>query len=358
MTLNRPDLSKVDSEIRTYIEYLETELTRLRANEKKPSAGRSSPRIAIEEPADVLPELSEPPEPETTINVITATASGIAKRTPRHLYSRQRRGGMGIFDLDTSPEDAPIALAIADQQQSLLLFTNLGRAFRLPVSAIPETPVRARGESLFKKLSLLPEESLTTLLPDRAQGYVALVSQTGMVRLLRHHVFGEYMKPGTPLYDRNFGPLAAACWTPGDGDLLIATRQGRAIRFSEKLVPPAGILGIRMSEGDSAISITPVYSESNVFMLSADGKGSIRQMENFTPNKAPGAGGKIAINTDHLICAMNADEIQDIFIISRLSKIIRFPVSDIPPKDSIVQGVICMSLRADEPVSVALNPIT
>jgi DNA gyrase subunit A len=222
---------------------------------------------------------------------------------------------------------------------------------------IPEGPVRSKGESIVGRLNLQPEERLVSVLPDQAQGYVAMVSQRGNVRLLRHHVFGEYMKPGTALFDsKTFGVLTGACWSPGDGDLFIATRQGRAIRFSEKLVPPQGGLGIRLSDGDSAVAITGVYDDSGVFLLSADGKGTIRLMEGFAANKAPGAGGKSAIASDNLVFARSVQEEDEIFIISELSKIIRFNSNEIPKKDGVVQGVICMSLRADECVAAAISP--
>jgi DNA gyrase/topoisomerase IV subunit A len=77
-------------------------------------------------------------------------------------------------------------------------------------------------------------------------------------------------------------------------------------------------------------------------------------MEGFSPNKAPGAGGKIAMNNDELICAISTDEKTDVLVISHLGKIIRFPLEDIPSKDAPVQGVNCMTLRGDEPVSAVL----
>lgn len=358
MKPNRPELSKLDPEARDYILYLEGELERLQTKAISVPVHRKTGLPTREEDEfDLLPEeVPEPLEEPTTICVITSTASGIAKRTPRHLYARQRRGGMGVFDLDTSENDPPVILAVADLSDNLLVLTNQARAFRLPVNLITETPIRARGESILKKLNLDPGEKLAQILPERAQGYVALVSERGMVRLLRHHVFGEYMKPGAALYDlRAFGALAGACWTPGDGDLFIATRQGRAIRFSEKSVSPQGTLGIRLGAEDEVVGITAVYEDSSVFLLSTDGRGTIRLMEGFTPNKSPGAGGKIAINTDQLVGACNVDKTQDIFIISRLGKIIRFRASEIPSKDGVVQGVVCMSLRADAPVAIALN---
>lgn len=351
MEFSRPDLSKVDPTVREYIEALEAEVERL---QNKSHRIRSQ---VSEEENEIDLEPLEPNEPPTTINIITATASGIAKRTPRHLYSRQRRGGMGVFDLESPVNEPPAVLTVADESANLLLITNLARAFRLPVSAIPEKEVREKGENILNKLNLLDGERLAAILPDQAQGYVAMVSEHGIVRLLRHHVFGEYMKPGTALYDHKaFGPLAAACWTPGDGDLFIATRSGRGIRFSEKLVPPQGGSGIRLSDDDVAVAVTAVYPESGVFLIGADGKGTIRLMEGFNPNKAPGAGGKIAINTDQLVAALSVEENDEIFVISKLSKIIRFHASEVPPKEGVVQGVICMSLRSDEPVAVAISP--
>ena len=342
MPISRPDLTQVDPSVRAYIESLEAELRRRR--ETKPA-----PEL------ELLPEPPEPGEPPTTINVITLTAGGIGKRTPRHLYTRQRRGGMGVFDLETNEEDPPAILVSADESQSLLLFTDQGRVFRLPVHSLPETPVHARGQLITERLHLLPDERLVTALPDLAKGSVALVSPRGSVRCLRHHVFGEYMKPGTLVFDvHHLGPLVHACWTPGDGDLFIATRQGKAIRFSEKLVAPQGGPGIRCEGDDQVVAVAAVYPDSHLFLACADGKGTIRQMTSggstggFMPNKSAGGGGKIAMHASALVSAFPVNENADIFMISRLSKMIRFRAVEVPPKEGVVQGVDCMSLRADE----------
>ena len=146
MTPERPDLTNLPDAVKAYILELETELEKLRGNRVRLPAARQKPRIMDEDEAfNSISVLSEPAEPSTTINVITATASGVAKRTPRHHYIRQRRGGMGIFDLDTPDHDPAAIVAIADISQHLLLLTNHGRAYRLSVSAITETAIRARA---------------------------------------------------------------------------------------------------------------------------------------------------------------------------------------------------------------------
>jgi DNA gyrase subunit A len=341
---NRPDLSQIDPEIRAYIESLETELERYRKRER-----RTEPEIE-------LPPIEEKEAP-TSFNVITMTASGTAKRTPRHFYARQRRGGMGVFDLDTVEANPPAILTIADQDQSLLLFTNHARVFRIPLKAVAEGAVHSKGQDILTRIPFDPEEHLVTALPDLVKGSVVMLSQKGMVRSLRHHVFGEYMKPGTVMFDtKQFGTLAAACWTLGSGDIFIATRQGKAIRFSEKLIPPQGGPGIRLEAGDEPVAITPVTHESGVFLLNEDGKGTIRLMEGFNPNKSPGGSGKIAMTASNLVGAAVVEDSDDIFIISRWSKIIRFSAAEVPAKEGVVQGVNCISLRADQAATLAVSP--
>lgn len=350
MENTRPDLSQVDPEVREYILLLEQEIEHLKQD--RPPKRKEIP-AELDEGTLPLLDFIEPP---TTINILSATANWVVKRTPRHLYSRQRRGGMGIFDLDT-PSDEPAALlATADESQVLLFLTNKGRVFRLTAAALGESGVRAKGVNLGGKFNLEEDEKLCAILPEQAEGYLATVSQKGYVRMLRHHVFGDYMKAGMALYDaRLHGELAGACWSPGDGDLFLATQQGKAIRFSEKLIPPGGIQGIRLDATDRCVSICAVDDDSKVFLLGDDGKGTIRSMENFNANKAPGAGGKQAMHANRVVAARIAQKGDDLFIITHLSKIIRFSVDEVPEKDGVVQGVVCIALRADQPVGLTTS---
>ena len=345
MKIERPDLSNATPEIRTYIESLEAEIARFQKPEKP-----------LPDAVETDKEDLRPSEPPTTINIITFSGHGAAKRTPRHLYAVQRRGGMGVFGLDAPEDDIPACLCSADESQSILLFTSQARAFRLPVSFLAEAPVHSRGQGLKPKVTLDPTEIPVAALPFQAKGAIALVSRQGMVRYLRHHVFGEHMKPGTSMFNpAQFGPLAAVCVTSGDDDLFIATQKGRAIRFSEKLVPPQGGQGIRLEDGDEVVAITAVQPESGVLLVDSVGRGTIRLMAGFAPNKSAGGSGKLAMSTDTLVAAITVEEGDDIFLISRLAKIIRFGAAEIPAKEGVVQGVNCMALRADAVVAAAIS---
>lgn len=346
--MERPDLSNASAEVVAYIHALEAELERLRDR-------------AAAEPDEPAPPTFDPSEAPTTQNVITITAGGLAKRTPRHLYDRQRRGGMGIFDIEAPLDDPPLALTVADEGQNVLLLTDRARGFIWPVSRLPEVPVRGRGQSLAEALPLQPGERLAVVLPAGRGTGIALLSETGFVRVLPAHVAGHSLNPGTPLYRASeYGPLVGACWTSGAGDLFIATRRGAAIRFPERAVPLGGTTGIRLEAGDRAVAVEAVLpSESDsLFLIAADGLGTIRRMAGFAANKSPGGGGKLALRTDSLIGVLAVQPADDIFAISRLSKIIRFRAEEVPAKDGVVQGVHCMALRADEVVAVTTTGIS
>lgn len=342
MIPDRPDLSQTSSEVRAYVEALEAELTTLREQSGKSKAT----------PAEPL----EPGEPPTTINVITLSQNGLIKRTPRHHYQRQRRGGMGVFDLEASEDDPPRRLAIADEAQPLLVVTNQARVFRLRLSTLPESPIRAKGQALDELLSFQGDERPTLLIPYQETGHLNVVSDRGQVRRYRANIFGEKMAEGLSLWElRDFGMPTAAGWSSGNDDLFIATRQGRAIRFAESQIPVRGGQGIRLENEDTVVGVVAVQADSGVFLLSADGKGTIRLMEGFSPNKAPGSGGKAAMKTDHLVGAVTISPKNDLFLISRLSKTIRFQASEVPATPGVVQGVHCMALRADETVALAAS---
>jgi DNA gyrase subunit A len=155
---------------------------------------------------------------------------------------------------------------------------------------------------------------------------------------------------GMGFHDPNEGgELVAACWLKQGDDLFVVSEQGLAIRFSaHQLGGRRGRLGLRLEHGDRVLAIAATREDGGVLLLGADGRGSIRQMSGFRQNKAPGAGGKQALKSDKLVGAVAISPIDDVFVISAQSKIIRFTAAEIPPKAGVVQGVNCMALRSDE----------
>jgi DNA gyrase/topoisomerase IV subunit A len=257
---------------------------------------------------------------------------------------------MGIFDLDAPDNDPPALLTQADEEASLILITDQGRMYRLPVNRLPEMPIRAKGTALAGLITMRSGEHLTAALPEDRGEQLALVGQRGWVMTVRASFVGKSMISGVTYYDAaKYGPLATACWLPGNADeIFIATQHGLAIRFPAQRVPKTGCLGIRLEKNDVVVAAAATNDASSVFLLGADGKGTLRLMSGFAANKSPGGGGKTALKTDHLVAATTATPDHDIFIISRNSKIIRFQAEEIPSKEGVVQGVNCMALRGDE----------
>jgi DNA gyrase subunit A len=353
MPISRPDLTGLPLEVLSYIQSLEAELEALRGQTlARAILGEPAPRPRAET-VDAEDEPSGPSEPPTTRQLITFTAGGIAKRTARHLYDRQRRGGMGVFDLDAPESDPPAFLAVADVTQTLILVTTQGRAFPLAVGNLAESEVRGRGESIRKWVPLGAEEKIAMVAPDMGAGNLTVITRRGQVRRWRYNVFGRALQPGTLLYDiREGGPPAAYCWSAANADLFIVTAKGLGIRFAEAQVAVRGSLGIRVDPDDAVVGVASVTAEHGVFMLSSDGKGTVRQMAGFALNKAPGSGGKVALKADKVVGAAFAQPGDDIFAISSLGKIIRFAVDEVPAKEGVVQGVNCMALRNDTVVAM------
>jgi DNA gyrase subunit A len=340
--IERPDLSMLPPEVVAYIEALEA---------------------ALEQPATDEREFPlEPSEPPTTINVVTISANGLAKRTPRHFYTRQRRGGMGVFGMDVVESDPPKFLVLADVEAGMTVITEHGRAFRVAVAELMETPVAGRGKSILDRFPLRPNERLALIvgdpLPGQPSAYLALVTVRGQVRRIGSQYLGKNLQAGTVLYNvTEGGPPAAAAWTTGNDDLMIATRAGLAIRFAERLAPVRGCLGLRVEPNDVVVGVAAADAETGgAFMVGNEGKGTIRLYSGFSANKAPGSGGKTLMKVEQLVGMQAEREQDDVFIVSRLGKIIRFAAAEVPAKEGVVQGVNCMALRADECVTLAISP--
>ena len=343
MNLERPDLTGVTADVVTYIEALETQLLALQTKASAPKR----------EPAAL-----EPSEPPTTMCVITMTADAHAKRTARHLYYRQRRSGMGVFDIETSEDNPPVLIAVADSEADVLIISDQGRVFRMPVSQFAETPARGRGEPFADKLELMIGERIVSILPADGNTYLVLASERGRLRRVRSAYLNKSMIQGIRYHKiEEGGYVTAACWSDGRGDIFLATEAGLGIRFSENQISSTNsTLGMRVDPADKVIAVTATSDDGAIFMLNHEGKGTIRLMSKFRQNKAPGAGGKVAMKVEKLVAAHAVSAENEIFVISKLSKVIRFSAEEVPQKEGVVQGVNCMGLRSDETVACFISP--
>ena len=357
-------IERASPALRLYIRTLEQENARLRqevlelreTNVRRQRASEARERRAESSPAQV----ATPRHPDDVM-VISITAQGLAKRTPLNDYSTQRRGGAGVFDIQTSRDDLAAHLLVARASAALLAITNRGRGFRLPIDTLPLGEVRSRGASLPERLAFTPGETLAALLAlddDDPRSTVLVATSNGWVRPWHRNYLGPRLQPGTLLYDpqRGGGPPAAMILSDGEDDLLIALRSGAAYRFSESLVRRDGVRGIQVRPDDTVVGIASVRDESNVLLVTADGQGTRREMSGFAVNKSPGGQGKAIMKTDALVDLAAVGEQDEVLCISGFAKIIRFGVSEVPAKAGVVQGVAVMDCRGDSLAALAVLP--
>lgn len=366
-----PDLSTLSPAVRAYIETLQAENRSLRADLEQARSGRRPAPTAALRVSAPRPSAGERAEPEPLnlpaiqyspdTMLITLSGQGLLKRTPLNAYGKQRRGGMGVYDIKLKDDDAPAFLLTALASETLVVVTTRCRTFRVPVSTLRLGEVRDRGESLAERLRLTEGEKIGAVLAvndanESDRPWVLLGAATGVVRRLRRNVIGPNLADGTILYDpKDGGAPTVMCLSRGDGDLFLASNTGLGIRFEEKLVSHRGTRGIRLTPQERLVGLAPLSADGSVLLVSADGQGVRRPMESFAASKTLGGQGKIAIKTDSLVTALSVSDADEVLCISAFAKLIRFEAAEVPPRTSVAQGVNVMELRGDRVAAVAAS---
>lgn len=362
-----PDLAALAPEMRAYIEMLQAENRSLRLELEQARPGRRAapmpaPRISAPRPAAPEPEPLNLPAiqyPADTM-LVSVSEQGMVKRTPLNAYGKQRRGGMGVYDIKLREDDAPAFLLVGRESGTLLLITSRCRTYRVPVSGLRLGEVRDRGDSLAERLRLTEGEKISAVLAmhdanENDRPWVLLGTATGVVRRMRRSAIGPSLADGTILYDpKDGGPPTVMCLSRGDGDLFLASNTGLGIRFEEKLVSHRGARGLRLTPQERLVGMAPVSADGSVLLVSADGQGVLRPMESFAASKSAGGQGKIAIKTDSLVAALPVGAADEVLCISAFAKLIRFDAAEAPPRSGVAQGVSVMELRGDRVTAVTV----
>lgn len=356
-------IEKASPQLKLYIRTLEQENARLRQEVlelRQLSTRRQRAEVARESreeaPPAALPTIRYPDD----VMVVTVTSRGLAKRTPLNDYSPQRRGGLGVFDIQSSRDDPVAQLLVARSSATLLLLSTRGRAFRFPIDTIPLTEIRGRGGSLPERLMFTADETIgcTVVLDDEqdTRSTLLIVTSTGLVRSVHRTYVGPRLQPGTLLSDpKRGGAPAAMTLTSGAGDVLIALRSGVGYRFDERLIRREGTRGIQTSPEDVVVGMIGVSSDDDeVLLVTADGQGTRRQMAGFAANKTPGGLGKVLIKSEALAAIARVSEGDETLCISGFAKVIRFAAAEVPAKSSAVQGVSVLDTRGDSLAAVAV----
>jgi len=294
--------------------------------------------------------------------VVTITRSGYIKRTHVEAYRSQRRGGKGVTGMETKEEDIVEDLFIASTHSYLLFFTNLGKVHWLKVHEIPEGGRQAKGKAMVNLLSLGEGEAVATCVPVKnfgTGGYIFFCTKQGKVKKTELEAYSHPRAGGIQAIGLEDGDtVITARRTDGTREVMIATKLGMAIRFSEDEVRPmgrgaAGVRGIEVDEGDEVIAADVVQEGAQILTLTERGYGKRTPLEEY---RLQGRAGKgiIDIKTGGrngtVVGMLQVRTGTDILVITTKGKIIRMHADDVSSQGRNTMGVRIIDLDADDKV--------
>jgi DNA gyrase subunit A len=294
--------------------------------------------------------------------VVTITRSGYIKRTHVEAYRSQRRGGKGVTGMETKEEDIVEDLFIASTHASLLFFTNLGKVHWLKVHEIPEGGRQAKGKAMVNLLALGDGESVATCVPVRdfgAGGYIFFCTKQGKVKKTELEAYSHPRAGGIQAIGLEDGDtVITARRTDGTREVMIATKLGMAIRFSEDEVRPmgrgaTGVRGIEVDEGDEVIAGDVVQEGAQILTVTERGYGKRTPLEEY---RLQGRAGKgiIDIKTvgrnGTVVGMLQVRGGDDVLVITTKGKIIRIHADDVSSQGRNTMGVRIIDLDADDKV--------
>ena len=297
--------------------------------------------------------------------VVTMSHGGYLKRLPIDTYKQQRRGGKGIIAAETKEEDYIEHLFVANTHDHLLFFTNLGKVHWLRVFEVPEAGRYARGGSIVNLLNLSPQERVTSTLAIKEfseNKFVFFVTKKGVVKKTELSAYSNPRKGGILAIGVDEGDeLISTLLTDGKQQIILATKEGLAIRFDEEDVRPmgraaGGVIGIRLKEKDAVVDAVVADETKTLLCVTERGFGKRTPISDY---RLIGRGGVGVINVkltekNKAVVAVKAvAESDEIMIITKNNIMIRTPVSGISSVGRNSQGVHVIKVEeGDEVVAV------
>ena len=290
--------------------------------------------------------------------IFTYTNFGYIKRQPKDTYRAQRRGGRGIRSTTRRDDEYVQELFMARTHNYIMFATNKGRVYRVKGYEIPERSRQARGIYVGNIIQLQPDEKVTNVIPTEEgfEGNLLMVTQQGIIKRTPVEQYRNVRKSGLIAITLDEGDgLAWTSVTSGNDELIVATRNGQAIKFHEddvRLVGRSarGVKAVELGEGDEVVGMGVVKEGAKLLTITEDGKGRRTELDEYRLQTRGGKGvrnydveksGKVAG------VRMVSDE-DDIILISMSGIIIRMHADDIAVQSRYANGVRVMRLDSDD----------
>lgn len=297
--------------------------------------------------------------------VLTLTEFGYIKRQKSDTYKLQRRGGRGVSGMSRREEDVAKEMFVANSHDHVMFFTNLGRVYKLKCYEIPEGSRTSKGMNINNLLPLSADESVTSMIkvPDiESEQYLVMVTRNGIIKRTELSAFSHARKNGLIAIDLNEGDeLAWVRLTDGNKELVVATRNGMAIRFHETDVrvmgrAAKGVKAITLRGDDKVIGMSMLREGAYILTVSETGYGRLSNVSDYRI-QSRGGHGVINYNTDKygkVAAIKSVDLDDDIILISNDGVIIRIEANSIRICSRTSKGVRVMKV-SDESKVVTLS---
>ncbi|MBF1138052.1 MAG: DNA gyrase subunit A [[Eubacterium] sulci] len=289
---------------------------------------------------------------------ITFTHLGYIKRVPADTYKAQKRGGKGITGVTTRDNDFVKDLVMTSTHDNLMFFTNTGKAHKIKAYEIPEATRTARGTPAINFLNLLQRERITAVIPVKEfseDKYLIAITKNGLIKKTALNEFDTKRTTGLIAINlKDEDELIAIKQSTGSNNIIIVTKKGKCISFSEKDVRPmgriaSGVRAIKLDKDDEVVSMELVEPEQQLMVVTENGFGKRTPVEEY---KIQVRGGKGLLTYDKakfsktgaLIGAMVVDESDEILMINSDGIIIRIRASEVSILGRATQGVKIMKV--------------
>ncbi len=296
--------------------------------------------------------------------VITVTHSGYIKRTAASLYRPQGRGGKGRIGMTTRDEDFIDHVFVASTHSYLLVFTNKGQVYWLKVYEIPDVGTAGKGKAIVNLVNLNKDEKIADIIAVRdfdTNEYIVMATRKGITKKT---ALSEYANPRSSgiigIYIRDGDELIGCQLTDGSYDILLATRKGKAIRFSEKDVremgrAARGVIGIRMAKDDSVVAMAAFKGPGQFLTVTEKGFGKRTDVEEY-PCQGRGGSGviniKVGPKNGYVVNTCHVLEDASVMLITAQGKLIQLYAEDIRNTQSrAAVGVKCIDLEEGDYVA-------
>ncbi len=302
--------------------------------------------------------------------VITISHSGYIKRLTVSSYRRQNRGGRGVRGMETRDEDFVEHLFVASTHDYMLFFTTAGRCYWLKVHEIPQGGRLAKGKNIANMLRVAPGESVTAYVPVKKfddEHFIVMATKNGIIKKTSLTAFSNPRKGGVNAINLPEGDeLIEAAISDGTNEIIIAARDGQAIRFHEEKVRAMGrtaygVKAISLAKGDRAIGMVVVRRTTSLLSVTENGYG---KRSNIADYRLTNRGGKGVINiktterNGKVITIKEVVDDDELMIISQNGIIIRQPLRQVKVIGRATQGVKLINLDEGDRVMDVARVVT